>query len=249
MITILAQREWDAMRSAGRAAAETLLAVCSRIQSGVTTAQIDEWVRQDTQARGGTPSQLGYKGFPAAVCTSRNHVVCHGIPSETERLVDGDIINVDVTTCLHGYHGDTSKMVLIGEVSAEAQHVCRVAQLARDAGIAAVRPGLRLGELGAVIEEVARHHGCSVVREMGGHGIGRAMHLPPHVAHHGFRGGPRLAVGMALTIEPMVNLGAPDIEFLDDGWTVVTKDRSLSAQCEHTILVTEHGCEVLTRLE
>ena len=234
------------MRRAGRVAAATLETVCAKIRAGTSTQQIDQWVREDTKKRGGTPSQLGYQGFPAAVCTSRNHVVCHGIPSATEVLEEGDIINVDVTTCFDGYHGDTSKMVLIGSVSAEAQHVCEVARLSRDAGIRAVRPGLRLGELGGIIEEVAKQHGCSVVRDMGGHGIGRAMHLPPHVSHHGFKGGMRLQAGMALTIEPMVNLGGAAVECLSDGWTVVTRDRSLSAQCEHTIFVTESGCEVLT---
>lgn len=227
-------------------AAATLRTVASKIVPGTSTHQIDEWVRQDTKARGGRPSQLGYKGFPAAVCTSRNHVVCHGIPSTSEYLQDGDIINVDVTTELDGYHGDTSMMVLVGAVSERARKVCEVGRLARDAGIAAVRPGLRLGELGGIIEGVARAHGCSVVRDFGGHGIGRAMHLPPHIHHHGFNGGLRLKAGMAITIEPMINLGAPDVVFMDDGWTVVTKDGSLSAQWEHTVLVTEDGCEVLT---
>lgn len=246
VIAILTPNEQEKMRKAGRVAAETLRAVCARIVAGTTTAQIDEWVRHDTKDRGGLPAQLGYKGFPAAVCTSRNHVVCHGIPNPSEILLEGDILNVDVTTCLDGYHGDTSMMVTVGSVSAEARHVCDVARLCRDAGIAAVRPGLRLGELGHVIETLAAHHGCSVVREFGGHGIGRKMHLPPHVAHHAIPGGTRLRAGMAITIEPMVNLGSAEVEFLDDGWTVITRDRRLSAQCEHTILVTDHGCEVLT---
>ena len=237
------------MRRAGRVAAATLKHVCSQIVPGITTAQIDQWVRLDTRARGGKPSQLGYKGFPAAVCTSRNHVVCHGIPSAHEYIEDGDIINVDVTTELEGYHGDTSMTVLVGNVSSEARRVAEVARLCRDAGVACVRPGLRLGELGAVIEEVARAHGCSIVRDLGGHGIGRSMHQAPHVAHHGFRGGARLQAGMAITIEPMVNLGEAEVDFLEDGWTVVTRDGSLSAQWEHTVLVTESGCEVLTLVD
>ncbi len=246
MISILSDTEQEKMRAAGRVAAQTLSAVCRRIRPGITTADIDAWVRRDTLDRGGSPAQLGYQGFPAAVCTSRNSVVCHGIPSTKEVLVEGDIVNVDVTTCYEGYHGDTSQMVFVGAVSADAAHVCEVARLSRDAGIRAVRPGLRLGELGGIIEDVARAHGCSVVRDLGGHGIGRRMHQPPHVHHHRHRGGLRLKAGMTFTIEPMVNLGGAEIEFLDDGWTVVTRDRSLSAQCEHTILVTDEGCEVLT---
>jgi len=246
-IEILGPAEQAALRRAGRAAAATLAHVAERLRPGVTTAEIDAWVREDTARRGGAPSQLGYKGFPAAVCTSRNHVVCHGIPSEREVLEPGDIVNVDVTTRLGGFHGDTSATFFIGEPSPEARHVVEVARLCRDAGIAEVRDGVRLGDIGAVIEELAKREGCSVVRDLGGHGIGRAMHLPPHVAHHGRRGtGVRLRAGMAFTIEPMVNLGGPGVRFLDDGWTVVTADGSLSAQFEHTVLVTKDGCEIIT---
>lgn len=237
------------MRRAGQAAAATLAHVGARLRPGVTTADVDAWVRSDTAARGGTPSQLGYQGFPAAVCTSRNAVVCHGIPNARERLQDGDIVNVDVTTCLGGFHGDTSATFLIGEVSPEARRVVDVAQRCREAGVRAVRPGARLGDIAAAIQELAEAEGCSVVRELGGHGIGRSMHQPPHVSYVGRRGtGPRLVPGMALTIEPMVNLGGPEVTFLDDGWTVVTADGSLSAQFEHTVLVTETGHEVLTPL-
>ncbi|WP_437291384.1 type I methionyl aminopeptidase [Sorangium sp. So ce406] len=246
-VDILGPRACEAMRRAGRAAAATLAAVGARLQPNVTTADIDRWVREDTAQRGGRPSQLGYKGFPAAVCTSRNHVVCHGIPRRDEVLAPGDILNVDVTTELDGYHGDTSATFFIGEPSAEARHVVDVARRCRDAGVAVVRHGARLGDIGAAIEEVARAEGCSVVREVGGHGIGRRMHLPPHVAHTGVRGaGMRLRVGMAITIEPMVNLGSHRIRTLDDGWTIVTEDGSLSAQFEHTVLVTPDGCEILT---
>lgn len=246
-IEILGPSEQAALRRAGRAAAATLAHVAERLRPGVTTAEIDAWVREDTARRGGAPSQLGYKGFPAAVCTSRNHVVCHGIPNEREVLEPGDIVNVDVTTRLGGFHGDTSATFFIGEPSPEARHVVEVARLCRDTGIAEVRDGVRLGDIGAVIEELAKREGCSVVRDLGGHGIGRAMHLPPHVAHHGRRGtGVRLRAGMAFTIEPMVNLGGPGVRFLDDGWTVVTADGSLSAQFEHTVLVTKDGCEIIT---
>src|SRR5262245_59185293 len=165
------------LRQAGRAAAATLAEVGARLAPGVSTAQIDAWVRADTQERGGTPSQLGYKGFPAAVCTSRNHVVCHGIPSEHERLEPGDIVNVDVTTCLAGYHGDTSATFFVGTPTPEARHVVEVASRCRDAGVAAVRDGARIGDIGAAILELATREGCSVVRELCGHGIGRAMHM------------------------------------------------------------------------
>lgn len=199
------------------------------------------------KARGGSPSQLGYHGFPASVCTSHNDVVCHGIPSATELLAPGDIINVDVTTCLDGFHGDTSRTFLVGEVSAEARHVVDTAPACLTAGIAAVRHGARLGDIGAAIVEVATRAGCSVVEDYGGHGIGRVMHAAPHVAHTGRRGrGLRLVEGMAFTIEPMVNLGRRETRLLDDGWRVVTADGSLSAQFEHTVLVTRDGCEILT---
>jgi methionyl aminopeptidase len=246
-IELLGPADVTAMRHAGRAAAATLAAVAARIAPGVSTGDIDAWVRADTRRRGGRPSQLGFEGFPAAVCTSRNAVVCHGIPSPHERLSDGDIINVDVTTELHGFHGDTSATLFVGAPSAEARHVVETARRCRDAGIAEVRAGARLGDIGAAIQELATREGCSVVRELGGHGIGRAMHEPPMVPNVGQRGaGLRLREGMAITIEPMINLGGPDVRQLDDGWTIVTVDGSLSAQFEHTVLVTRDGCEILT---
>lgn len=235
------------MRRAGRVAAETLAHVATHLKPGWSTAQIDQLVREDTARRGGKPSQLGYQGFPHAVCTSRNHVVCHGMPSVKDVLQEGDILNVDVTTELDGFHGDTSATFVIGQASAEALHVVSVAERCLRAGIAAVTPGARLGDIGAAIDELARKHGCTVVRDYGGHGIGRRMHQEPHVSHVGQRGaGLRLRPGMAFTIEPMVNLGGPDVRALADGWTVVTADGRLSAQFEHTVLVTETGCEVLT---
>ena len=246
-IEILGLRERAALRAAGAAAVATLSHVGTRLAPGVSTGEIDRWVREHTASLGGRPSQLGYEGFPAAVCTSRNQVVCHGIPSARERLEDGDIVNVDVTTMLGGFHGDTSVTFVIGEASAEARHVTETARRCRDAGIAVVRPGARLGDVGAAIVEVAKAAGCSVVTDFGGHGIGRRMHQDPHVAHVGVRGaGLRLRAGMAFTIEPMVNLGRPEVSVLADGWTVVTADGSLSAQFEHTVLVTEAGAEVLT---
>jgi methionyl aminopeptidase len=246
-IEVLGTSEIAAMRKAGAAAAATLAHVATKLCAGISTADIDRWVREHTESLGGRPSQLGYKGFPAAVCTSRNSVVCHGVPSRRELLRPGDIINVDVTTCLDGFHGDTSATFAIGRLTPEAQHVLDVARRCRDTGITAVREGARLGDVGAVIEELARREGCSVVREFGGHGIGRKMHMEPHVSHVGPRGsGIRLRAGMVFTVEPMVSLGSAEVHVLDDEWTVVTADGSLSAQFEHTVLVTRDGCEILT---
>jgi methionyl aminopeptidase len=246
-IELLDASQLERMRRAGRAAARTLAFVGSQLRAGMSTADIDRLVREDTARHGGRPSQLGYKGFPAAVCTSRNHVVCHGIPSERERLEVGDVINVDVTTEVDGYHGDTSAMFVIGEASEQAQRLVDVARRCRDAGIAVIRDGARLGDIGAAIQELARQEGVSIVTELGGHGIGRKMHGDPHVSHVGKRGaGPRLKAGMALTVEPMVNAGGAEVSFLDDGWTVVTADGGLSAQWEHTVVVTRDGYEIMT---
>ncbi|GHH00336.1 type I methionyl aminopeptidase [Comamonas sp. JC664] len=249
-ISLFKGTEVERLRRASQAAAGTLAFIGSKLAPGVSTGDIDQWVREDTARRGGKPSQLGYHGFPATVCTSRNQVVCHGVPNPDERLVRGDIINVDVTTNLDGYHGDTSATFLIGEVSEDARRIVDVARRCRDAGIAVVRHGARLGDIGAAIEELAKKEGCSVVEEFGGHGIGHQMHTPPTIPHTGMRGtGIKLRSGMVITVEPMVNLGRPEIRVLPDGWTVVTADGSLSAQFEHTILVTPEGCEILTKQE
>jgi methionyl aminopeptidase len=246
-VEILSPREIEAMRVVGRMAAETLLLIGKQIRAGMSTDDINTLVYDDTIRRGARPSQLGFHGFPKSVCTSRNSVVCHGIPNPKEMVAPGDIINVDITSCYGGYHGDTSATFLIGDASPEARHVVEVAKRALDLGIEQVREGARLGDIGAAIEEFAKSQGCSVVREYGGHGIGRKMHCSPHVSHHGTRGtGLRLKAGMAFTIEPMVNLGAAPVETMADGWTVMTADRSLSAQFEHTVVVTKTGCEVMT---
>ncbi len=235
------------MRFAGRVAARTLAFVGAQLRPGLTTGDVDRLVREDTARRGARPSQLGYHGFPAAVCTSRNEVVCHGIPRGDEVLEPGDILNVDVTSEVKGWHGDTSRTFFIGEPSPEARHVVETARRCLEAGIAVVRHGARLGDLGAAIEALARAEGCGVVSEWGGHGIGRQMHLPPHVSHVGRAGeGLQLRAGMIYTIEPMVTLGSPETRTLDDGWTVVTTDGRWSAQFEHTVLVTRRGSEVLT---
>lgn len=246
-IAILSTSDIQKLRRACHAAAATLAHVGARLKSGVSTAEIDAWVRAHTAAQGGTPSQLGYQGFPAAVCVSVNHVVCHGIPSERVVLQPGDIVNVDVTTCVDGFHGDTSRMFCVGDVSAEAKELVDVTADALAAGIAAVGPRARLGDVGAAVQRVVEGAGLSVVRAFCGHGIGREMHLPPQVEHVGRAGrGVRLRPGMAFTIEPIVNRGAPDVRTRRDGWTVVSTDSSLSAQWEHTVLVTAGGVEVLT---
>ncbi|MEZ4449613.1 MAG: type I methionyl aminopeptidase [Nannocystaceae bacterium] len=249
-VTIHGPREIAALHRAAQAAAATLAHVGRRLAPGVSTATIDRWVAEDTARRGGRPSQLGFHGFPATVCVSRNFVVCHGVPREDERLEEGDIVNVDVTTEVDGFHGDTSATFVIGEASATARRLVRATEEALAAAIAAVRPGARLGDLAAAIMRVAGREGLGVVRDFCGHGIGRRMHEPPQVPHVGRAGvGLRLREGMVFTIEPMLTLGGPAVEVLADGWTVVTVDRQWSAQFEHTICVTADGARVLTRLE
>ena len=246
-VMIYGARELAGIRAASRAAAETLAWVGARLAPGVTTGTIDAWVREDTARRGGRPSQLGYHGFPASVCTSRNQVVCHGVPRADEALRAGDIVNVDVTTELDGFHGDTSATFCVGEVSAAARRLVDTTRAALLAGIAAVRPGARLGDVGAAIVAVAGPAGLGVVREFCGHGIGRAMHEAPQVSHVARAGtGLRLRPGMVFTVEPMLTIGAPEIRVLADGWTAVTVDGSWSAQFEHTLCVTAQGVEVLT---
>jgi methionyl aminopeptidase len=242
--------ELQAMRRVGRLAARTLALIGTRLAPGVSTGDIDRWVREDTAKHGAKPSQLGYHGFPATVCTSINEVVCHGIPRDDVKLSAGDIINVDITSELNGWHGDTSATFLIGEVSAEAKHLVETTRRAMELGIAEVKPGATLGDIGAAIEAFATKEGCGVVTDWGGHGIGRKMHLPPHVAHVGRRGeGLVLREGMTFTIEPMLTLGSPETRVLDDEWTCVTVDGKWSAQFEHTVLVTRRGHEVLTTPE
>lgn len=244
----LGPKQIEAMRAAGKVAAATLAHVGALLRPGMSTAEIDRLVREDTARRGARPSQLGYHGFPGAVCTSPNDVVCHGIPSATVRLEPGDIVSIDVTSELDGWHGDNCATFAIGEPKAEARHVMDVARRCRDAGVAAVRDGVRLGDVGAIIEELAKREGCDVVREVGGHGIGRSMHQPPHVHHFGPPGkGARLRAGMAITIEPIITLGRPRIVEDDDGWTLRTADGTPAAQFEHTVLVTRDGCEILTQ--
>ena len=238
----------DKMRAAGKHAARTLHLAVSILKPGMTTADIDRIVHNDTVSRGGIPATLNYRGFPASCCTSVNEVVCHGIPGPLV-LKDGDIVNIDVTTVLDGHYGDTNATFFVGTVDPELERLVMSTSQAMWAGIHAVKPGAMLGEVGAAIQKYVEAKGYSVVREFGGHGIGRQFHLPPHVNHFGVgTEGPRLVPGMFFTVEPMVTLGSPDIYMEDDGWTVRTVDNLACAQFEHTILVTEDGYEVMTEL-
>jgi methionyl aminopeptidase len=237
------------MREACQLAADTLVMVGRHLKPGMTTDDINTLVHDYTLAHHAWPSPLNYNGFPKSVCTSVNEVVCHGIPGNRV-LHDGDIINVDVTSYLpakNGFHGDTSATFYVGTPSEGAKKVTEVARHSLELGLAEVREGARIGDIGAAIQAFAEAQGCSVVRDYVGHGIGREFHTAPQVPHYGVRGsGKRLKAGMVFTIEPMINLGHFACELLDDDWTVLTADRSLSAQFEHTIVVTKNGCEVLT---
>lgn len=250
-VEIKTQREIEAMREVGRLAADSLSKVAELIRPGITTNEINAFVHEDTLKKGARPAPLGYRNgdsppFPKSVCTSLNEVVCHGIPS-SRVLREGDIINVDITHVYRGFHGDTSATFYVGRPSEDAKRVTEVARRSLELGIAAVRPGARLGDIGAAIQEFAEPHGCSVVEDFVGHGIGRKFHDEPKVAHYGERGkGIRLKPGMTFTIEPMINLGTHEVRILDDEWTAVTADGKLSAQFEHTVLVTPSGVEVLT---
>jgi len=235
------------MRTAGQLAAEVLRMIQPHVKEGATTEELDrichDYIVHEQKA---IPAPLNYKGFPRSICTSVNHVVCHGIPGR-KRLKRGDIMNIDITVIKDGYHGDTSQMFCIGEPAIIAQRVCRIAYECLCIGIREVRPGARLGDIGHAIQNHAEANNLSVVREYCGHGIGRAFHEDPQILHYGKPGtGVELHPGMTFTIEPMVNAGKRFTKLLPDGWTVVTKDRSLSAQWEHTVLVTDTGVEVLT---
>jgi methionyl aminopeptidase len=239
-------REIELMREVGRLAADSLCAVAEILRPGITTDDINAFVHADTLKKGAKPAPLGYKGFPKSVCTSINEVVCHGIPGP-RLLKEGDIINVDITHIYKGFHGDTSATFYVGEPTDEARHVTEVSRKCLEIGIAQVRPGARVGDIGAAIQEFAHAKGCSVVRDFVGHGIGRVFHDEPKVSHCGPAGrGARLKPGMTFTIEPMINLGTWEVKILADDWTAVTADGRLSAQFEHTVLVTQDGCEVLT---
>jgi methionyl aminopeptidase len=244
--------ETEKMRTAGRLAAEVLDFIAPHVKPGVTTAELDRLCHDYiVNVQHGVPAPLnyappGYQPFPKSICTSVNHVVCHGIPGD-KKLKSGDVINVDVTVIKDGWHGDTSRMFYVGDPSIQARRLCELTYECMWHGILQVRPGARLGDVGHAIQVHAEASGLSVVREFCGHGIGRRFHEEPQVLHYGRRGtGLTLEAGMTFTIEPMINAGRPDIRQLADGWTVVTKDHSLSAQWDHTVLVTREGFELLT---
>jgi len=248
-VTVKTPSEIEKMRVAGRLAGEVLRMIGPHVRPGITTGELDrvchDYIVNEQQA---IPAPLNYRGFPKSICTSVNHVVCHGIPGD-KVLKKGDMVNIDITVIKDGFHGDTSKIFFAGEASVAGQRLARISHECLVLGIDMVRPGLRLGDLGHAIQQHAEAHNCSIVREYCGHGIGREFHEDPQVLHYGEPGtGLLLEPGMTFTIEPMVNAGKRHTRLLPDGWTVVTKDHSLSAQWEHTILVTADGHEVLTCL-
>ncbi len=235
------------MRKAGALAASILDALAARIAPGVTTGAIDAIVQRMTLDAGAVPATLGYRGYTKSCCTSINHVVCHGIPGD-KPLKDGDIVNVDVTPLLDGWHGDTSRMFLVGDVSIKAKKLVDVTYECLMLGLDQARPGNRLGDISHAIQSHAEKHRYGIVRDFCGHGVGRLFHDSPEVVHAGRPGtGPELRPGMFFTVEPMINIGRADVKLLDDGWTAVTRDRSLSAQFEHSIGITETGHEIFTK--
>ena len=235
------------MRESCRLAAKTLNYIETKLEVGMSTDDVNQLCHDFILDHGATPSPLNYNGFPKSVCTSLNEVICHGIPSSKDILKDGDILNIDVTTYFKKFHGDTNRTFFIGNVSKEARELVKVTYQAMMEAIAICRPGRRLGDIGATIEKIAGEHGYSVVQEYCGHGIGREFHEEPQVLHYGKPGtGVELKKGMTFTIEPMINMGKRHCKLLKDDWTVVTKDKSLSAQFEHTIAITDDGFEILT---
>lgn len=246
-ICLLSRREIDKMRQAGRLAAKLLDHLATMVKPGVSTLEINDEAERWTQAHGAKSAPLGYHNFPKSICTSINEVICHGIPNAKQILKEGDIINIDVTPILDGYHGDTSKTFFVGTPSPTAKKLVEVTEECLRRGIAAVEPGGRIGDIGAAIQEYAEAHGFSVVRDFVGHGISHIFHTAPQIPHYGTKGkGKRLKPGMVFTIEPMINEGTWEAVVLEDGWTAITKDGKLSAQFEHTIAVTKEGVEILT---
>jgi methionyl aminopeptidase len=246
-VTVKTPEEIEKMRVAGRLAADVLDMITPHVVAGITTGELDQlchdYIVNEQRA---IPAPLNYKGFPRSICTSVNHQVCHGIPGE-KRLKKGDIINIDVTVIKDGYHGDTSRMFFVGEPPIQARRLVEVTRECMYRGIEQVRPGAHLGDIGHAVQQHAEQHGFSVVREYCGHGIGRIFHEDPQVLHYGHPGtGMQLVPGLTFTVEPMINAGRPEVRLLPDNWTVVTRDHSLSAQWEHTVLVTETGYEILT---
>lgn len=248
-ISIKTPEQIEKMRVAGKLAAQTLEMIIPHVKAGVSTEQLDDVCHQFiVEELDAIPAPLNYNGFPKSICTSVNQVVCHGIPSDKKILKDGDIINLDVTVIKDAFHGDSSVMVIVGKPSPVAERLVRITQECLYAGIEQVKPGARLGDIGEAIQKIAEKNHFSVVREYCGHGIGEIFHEEPQVLHYGKKNtGIELVPGMTFTIEPMINQGKRHTKLLADGWTVITKDRKLSAQWEHTLLVTDTGCEVLTQ--
>ncbi|MEG3618177.1 type I methionyl aminopeptidase [Magnetovibrio sp. PR-2] len=245
-IKIHTSEDFEGMRKAGRLAAETIDAVVPLVKPGVTTEELNTFCHDFIVQHGAQPAPLNYRGFPKSICASVNHVVCHGIPGD-KKLHDGDIVNLDITVILDGWYGDTSRMFCVGETSRKSQRLIDITYEAMWEGIRVVKPGVTTGDIGHAIQTFAEKQRCSVVRDFCGHGLGRVFHDAPNIMHFGSPStGPRLEEGMFFTIEPMINLGKYDVKILSDGWTAVTKDRSLSAQFEHSIGVTADGYEVFT---
>ena len=245
-IKIHAAEAFAGMRKAGALTAQALDMLAAHVRPGLCTEALDNLVFEFAMAHGAYPAPLDYRGYRKSICTSLNHVVCHGLP-DRKPLREGDIVNIDVTLIVDGWHGDSSRMYLVGEVPRRAQRLVEVTHEAMMRGIAAVRDGATTGDIGAAIQAYAEGERCSVVRDFCGHGLGRLFHDEPNILHYGRKGeGVMLKAGMFFTIEPMINLGRPHVKILSDGWTAVTRDRSLSAQFEHTLGVTETGCEVFT---
>jgi methionyl aminopeptidase len=245
-ITLYSPEAFAGMRLAGRLAAEALDMIAEHVVPGVTTEALNTLCHDFMVEREAVPATLNYRGYPKSICTSINHVVCHGIPGD-RRLEDGDILNIDITAILDGYYGDTSRMYIAGTASTRAKRLIDVTYEAMMRGVRAVKPGATLGDIGHAIQSYVEPQRLSVVRDFCGHGIGRRFHEPPNVLHYGRpHEGLTLRPGMVFTIEPMVNAGRHEVKILDDGWTAVTRDRSLSAQFEHMIGVTETGCEIFT---
>lgn len=248
MIIIKKPDEIESIRKSSQLAASVLKYIESYIQPGISTLELNDLCHEYIVQHKAVPSPLGYKGYPKSICTSVNQVVCHGIPGKY-KLREGDIINVDVTTFLGGYHGDTSKTYAVGKISRAARDLLKATEDSLYIGIEMVKPGNTFGDIGHAIQKFIESKGYSVVREYGGHGIGKNFHEDPHVTHFGSpKSGPVLRAGMVFTIEPMVNLGKAEIVLLDDNWTVETEDGKISAQYEHTVAVTETGCDILTKI-
>ncbi|MGK7890075.1 MAG: type I methionyl aminopeptidase [Leptolyngbyaceae cyanobacterium] len=246
-IVCLSQKEIEKMRYAGQVAAQLLEYLEPMVKPGVSTLELDDAAEAWTQERGYKSAPLGYHGFPKSICTSINEVVCHGIPKATEILEEGDIINIDVTPIVDGFHGDTSRTFFVGTPSPLAKKLVEVTEESMMLGIKAVKPGGKVGDIGAAIQEYAEAQGFSVVRDFVGHGVGRTFHTAPQIPHYGIRGkGKKLRPGMVFTIEPMINEGTYEVEVMADKWTALTKDRKLSAQFEHTVAVTREGVDILT---